>query len=255
MLRVAGSQPLDQASAYETGSLMSSHKISDNGVAPDRIYSNQGNEPLIALLDDDCNRLLDIGCGAGDNATLIKSRHQKCAVFGITHSAAEAELARQKMTQCWVFDIEHTFPTDLAQQTFDTLVFSHVLEHLRNPATVLARFLPLLRNGGQVLIAVPNILSWRTRLKFLRGNFEYESTGALDDTHLRFFTYFTADQYLLAESPTLEITTKKAHGSVPLYWLRRHVLPLRWSQSIDMWGCRNWPNLFGNEIFIKAVKR
>lgn len=237
---------------------MFSQKIIEDGITypvTDRVYSNKGNPPLIDLLGKGCNRLLDIGCGAGDNAALIKSRYPECDVFGITHSAVEADLARKHMAQCWVFDIEDKLPDDLAHQSFDVLIFSHVLEHLRDPAVVLARFSRLLRSGGQVLIAVPNVLSWRMRLQFLRGNFEYESAGELDDTHLRFFTYFTADQYLLSKSPDLKVTCKTASGSVPLWWLRRYVFPRRWAVYIDQWGCRHWPNLFGGQVLIKAVKR
>jgi len=237
---------------------MSSQKIIESGITspiPERIYSNQGNSPLIDLLGNGCKRLLDIGCGAGDNASLIKSRYPECDVFGITHSAAEAELAKKYMAQCWVFDIEDKLPDDLAHQSFDVLVFSHVLEHLKNPSEVLAKFSRLLHSGGQVLIAVPNILSWRMRLQFLRGNFEYESAGELDDTHLRFFTYFTADQYLLSKSPDLEVASKTTSGSVPLWWLRRYAFPHGWSEHIDQWGCRHWPNLFGGQVLIRAVKR
>ena len=237
---------------------MSPQKVLYEGVTspvPERIYSNQGNPPLINLLGKSCKRLLDIGCGAGDNAVLVKARYSECDLFGITHSAAEAELAQKYMKRCWVFDIEDELPDDLAQQSFDALIFSHVLEHLRDPAVVLARFSRLLRSGGQALIAVPNVLSWRMRLRFLLGRFEYESAGVLDDTHLRFFTYFTADQYLLSKSPDLELANKVADGSVPLWWLRRHVFPQRWSERIDQWGCQHWPNLFGGQVLIKAVKQ
>lgn len=237
---------------------MSTQKIIEGGITfpvADRVYSNQGNAPLIDLLGKGWNRLLDIGCGAGDNAALVKSRHSECEVYGITNSAVEADLARRHMAQCWVFDIESELPAHLTNQSFDVLIFSHVLEHLRDPAVVLARFSRLLRNGGSVLIAVPNVLSWRMRLQFLLGNFEYESAGVLDDTHLRFFTYFTADQFLLSKSPDLEVTCKVTNGSVPLWWLRRYVFPKAWSEHIDQWGCRYWPNLFGGQVLIKAVKR
>ncbi|HEY9278157.1 MAG TPA: class I SAM-dependent methyltransferase [Methylotenera sp.] len=221
----------------------------------DRVYSNQGNVPLIDLLGKTCNRVLDIGCGAGDNAALIKNRYSECDVFGITHSATEAELANKYMTQCWVFDIERELPADLVNQSFDVLIFSHVLEHLRDPAAILSRFARLLDSGGQVLIAVPNILSWRMRLQFLMGNFEYKSTGVLDDTHLRFFTYITADEYLLSKTFNLEVIYKGASGSAPLWLLRRYILPQRWSERIDVWVCRHWPNLFGGQVIIKTMKK
>lgn len=247
------------SAARENGDLMSLQKIIEGEQilpsTPERVYANQGNLPLIDLLGKGCKRLLDIGCGAGDNAVLIKKRYPEIDVFGITYSAAEAEISKHQMKQCFVFDIESDIPSDLRHQSFDVLIFSHVLEHMRDPSEVLAKFSRLLPSGGIVLIAVPNILSWRMRLQFLRGNFEYESAGELDDTHLRFFTYYTADKYLLSKSPDLEVTYKAASGSVPLWWLRRYVFPRRWAEYIDQWGCSHWPNLFGGQVLIRAVKQ
>jgi SAM-dependent methyltransferase len=154
-----------------------------------------------------------------------------------------------------VFDVEGPLPPELSEQTFDALVFSHVLEHLREPAVVLARFTGLLRRGGEVLIAVPNVLSWRQRVSFLRGKFEYEPSGVLDDTHLRFFTYLTADRYLLGRAPDLELQSKSVTGSVPLWWLRHHWLREDFRRAVDAWGCRAWPNLFGGQVLLKAVKK
>jgi len=133
------------------------------------------------------------------------------------------------------------------------LIFSHVLEHLSNPNIVLSKFTSLLRVGGQVLIAVPNVLSWRMRLQFLFGRFEYESAGVLDDTHLRFFTYYTADQFLFSDTSNVKLQCKSVTGSVPLWVLRRHVFPKSWCDFIDRLGCRHWPNLFGEQIILRAV--
>src|SRR5262249_54012942 len=128
------------------------------------------------------------------------------------------------------------------------------LQHLRDPAEVLGRFAALLREGGEILIAVPNVLSWRMRFSFLLGQFEYDTSGVLDDTHLRFFTYFTADPSLLAKSKNLRLVRKKVSGRVPLWLIRRHFLPCTWSERIDEWGCRILPNLFGYQILLQVVK-
>jgi hypothetical protein len=138
---------------------------------------------------------------------------------------------------------------------FDALIFSHVLEHLRNPAEVLARYVALLHEEGEVLIAVPNLLSWKFRLQFLIGRFEYESGGVLDDTHLRFFTFDSADHNLLCLTPELHVVNKTAEGSVPLWILRRYILPKSISEWLDRLGCKHFPNLFGNQVLIKALKR
>lgn len=36
-----------------------------------RLYANIGNPPLMELLEGDVQQVLDIGCGAGDNAVLF----------------------------------------------------------------------------------------------------------------------------------------------------------------------------------------
>jgi len=222
----------------------------------ERVYTNLGNAPLINLLSGGSGHVLDVGCGAGDNATLIKSRGWSGEVCGITYSAAEAERARAHMKECWVMDVEADLPKSLLDLSFDVIIFSHILEHLRYPAGVVAKFSQILSKGGQVLIAIPNILSYRMRLQFLRGDFRYSPEGGvLDDTHLHFYTYFTADEYLLSESTDLKLTNKAVSGSVPLCLLRRHIFPTAWSKTIDAWGERNWPNLFGNQIVMRAVKQ
>jgi SAM-dependent methyltransferase len=218
-----------------------------------RVYHNEGNAPVVALIDANVRLLLDVGCGAGDNAELIRLRLPACEVHGVTHSEAECAIARHRMTTCSVWDIEGEIPPDIGLMRFDTILFSHVLEHVRNPDRVLVKFMALLKDGGSMIIAVPNALSWGMRWQFLRGDFEYRSDGVLDDTHLRFFTYHTADQYLLRGDPTLIPVWKGVTGSVPQWWLRRFLLPRRLSDAIDRWGCRHWPNLFGGQILLKVA--
>jgi hypothetical protein len=71
---------------------------------------------------------------------------------------------------------------------------------------------------------------------------------------LRFFTFLTADRYLLAKSAELKLVSKTVTGSVPLWWLRRYILPASWSARLDQIGCRLWPNLFGDQVLMKAIK-
>ncbi len=229
--------------------------ITTTSIARDeRVYANAGNPALLDLLEGPVRNVLDVGCGAGDNAVLLKDRYPAASVSGVTVSAAEAAVARPRLDACWVFDIESELPEDFKESEFDTLVFSHVLEHLKNPAPALARFVKLLQPGGECLIAVPNVLQWRQRFQFLRGRFEYESSGVMDDTHLRFFTYYTAAPYLLAECPELTVTHQSAPGSVPLWWLRRYLLPNSWCEAVDRFGSQHWPNLFGGQVIIRAIK-
>lgn len=199
--------------------------------------------------------MLDIGCGAGDNAVLIKTLLPHCRISGITLSKDEREQAAPYMDECIVADIEAGVPETLRNATFDVMLFSHVLEHLRHPAEVLHSFSQILRPGGVALLAVPNVLTWQQRWQFVTGRFEYTETGIMDRTHLRFFTYSTADKHLLSKSCDLDLTSKTVTGSVPLWLARRHIFPVRVSALFDSLGCRLAPNLFGSQIILVVRKR
>jgi SAM-dependent methyltransferase len=83
---------------------------------------------------------------------------------------------------------------------FDVVLLMHVLEHLVDPWAVLRAARDWLAPGGHAVVLLPNVACWRIRKAlFLGGAFEYEDTGILDRTHLRFFTLDSA-RALLATS-------------------------------------------------------
>jgi SAM-dependent methyltransferase len=129
-------------------------------------------------------RILDVGTASG---YLGKSwRRSGHYVAGIEYDAATAEKAREYYDAFEVADVESfAFPY---RREFDYIVFADVLEHLRDPAAVLRRCLPALKDSGKIIISVPNIANWIIRLSLLFGKFDYMDRGILDRTHLRFFT-------------------------------------------------------------------
>lgn len=219
----------------------------------DKFYSNKGNEPLLEMIDSNVETVLDVGCGAGDNAKWLRDAGRK-KIYGLTISRSEYEQAALYMEQCWLEDIEISELSCLNNLKFDLILFSHVLEHLREPCEVIARFVPYLRKKGTMLIAVPNVLFWRHRMDFILGKFEYQQAGTMDNTHLRFYTYFTADECLLSKSPHMKLICKRVEGSVPLWGLRRYILPRQVCHLIDDWGGKIMPNLFGGQVLIKAQR-
>ena len=66
-----------------------------------------------------------------------------------------------------------------------------MLEHLRDPWTVLRKIREVLPPGGCVVASVPNAQHWSLQAKLAVGEFRYESAGLLDRTHLRWFTRVT----------------------------------------------------------------
>lgn len=129
-------------------------------------------------------KVLDVGAADGYLGAILKERgHQ---VVGVEQDPGRAAAARVHYHQFHAADIEaFEFPY---QGEFDFILFADVLEHLRDPAAVLRRALPCLKDDGEIIISVPNIANFVIRIGLLLGRFEYSERGILDKTHLRFFT-------------------------------------------------------------------
>jgi SAM-dependent methyltransferase len=221
-----------------------------------RTYSDAGNHFVAGQVPCGCRSLLDVGCGSGDTARLIKVAHPSISIEGVTYNDAEARAASSVVERIHVFDIEgDALPSWTGP--FDCILFSHILEHVRNPQSVILKFLPHLRAGGTLIVAVPNVLEWRTRMRLLGGNWRYADAGILDRTHLRFFTFDSAADELFGGpvGDYLSLRGKFADGSVPLGPLRRLGVRRSWLARIDALGVRIRPNLFGQQVVLVATKR
>ncbi|MDR3580285.1 MAG: class I SAM-dependent methyltransferase [Oryzomonas sp.] len=211
----------------------------------ERLYENQGFPALVDLVLPEHHRILDVGCGNGANIYLLLQRGHES--IGLTLSEAEARLVTERGFECMNWDMmSEQLPFE--EQTFDALLFSHVLEHLPWPEEVLKRYLKLLRPGGGVYIALPNVLHLVQRWQFLGGNFKYTETGTMDRTHLRFFDFASARQ--LAESCGITVVQHFGVGQCPTGPLREITPGL--SRRIDEWTSRYWPSVFGVHIVISG---
>jgi len=215
-------------------------------------YQNSGNRSILQFLGESDRLILDIGCGAGDTGKLIQETYPNTKVTGVTCSQIEYEEALTKLSSCVYLNLEDETLPDIPKQTFDVLCFCHVLEHLVDPVKVINKLLPYLKPNGKVIIALPNVANWRSRWKLAIGRFEYTDGGVFDRTHLHYYTFYTAPQYLINPIPALKIEAHTVNGSVPLSFLRHHFLSPSIKKNLDNIGCHLMPNLFGGEIFMVA---
>jgi 2-polyprenyl-3-methyl-5-hydroxy-6-metoxy-1,4-benzoquinol methylase len=132
--------------------------------------------------------VLDVGAGEGAFAKEMQERG--CKVVALEVDPARAAAARARGLEVSEKNLETADLEDLG--TFDIIVCADVLEHLTDPAKVLARLKGLLAPGGRVLATIPNVAHYGVRLRLLAGRFEYTETGIMDRTHLRFFTRASA---------------------------------------------------------------
>jgi 2-polyprenyl-3-methyl-5-hydroxy-6-metoxy-1,4-benzoquinol methylase len=99
--------------------------------------------------------------------------------------------------QAILADIEQLPQLPLARAP-QVLVLADVLEHVRQPETVLTGLCQQhLTPGAAVIISLPNAVHLYVRLSILLSRFNYAERGILDWTHVRFYTLSTApDQEL-----------------------------------------------------------
>ncbi len=213
-------------------------------------YRNGGNPDLLELVDIRPGRALDCGCGAGDNARLLRERGWR--VTGVTIDPSERAAAGRECEQVELADLAGglQFAPD---GSYQLVLLSHILEHLADPVPLLAEARRVLAPGGRILVALPNVLHYRQRAQFALGRFEYTDTGLMDATHLRFYTVDSARR-LLADGG-LRVVAEATTGGLP-WWRGREFLPSAWVRAADRRALERLPNLCAwQSLFLAAPAR
>ena len=182
-------------------------------------------------------RVLDVGCHTGILGEALRARKQ-CIVTGIDNDANALEAAEQRLDSVALVNLEEPgWAAKLGtsgKDGFNIILFGDVIEHTRDPLTILKESHALLASDGKVIVSLPNIANLRIRLGLLRGNFDYADSGILDKTHIRFFTLKTARE--LVREAGFRIAQETYSGYSMPRWL------------IDM-----FPGFFAVNIIMAAV--
>jgi SAM-dependent methyltransferase len=103
--------------------------------------------------------VLEVGCGDGALLCELHRREfcQRLSGVEITASAVEIARARPEIRSVTVYDGAHL---PFAEQAFELGILSHVLEHVPDPAALLAE---VARVCGAVLVEVPLEANWSAR--------------------------------------------------------------------------------------------
>jgi 2-polyprenyl-3-methyl-5-hydroxy-6-metoxy-1,4-benzoquinol methylase len=194
--------------------------------------SHARRDRILALATGTGMRVLDVGCAAGGLGALIRERGNW--VGGVELSEAGSRQAAERLDRVWSFDIEGEWPDELSRGDFDLVVMGEVVEHLFDPAAVLARAKTALKPGGRIIVTTPNFMTWTNRLKFLAGRFAYQEEGMFDFGHIRWFTH-----------ASLHRTLRDAGFMVDA---ERHVIfPGKLTALL-----KRWPSLFAWQFVVRA---
>ncbi len=151
----------------------------------DNFYYDQSRDEMLSYVPVGVNSVLDVGCSSGAFGRLLKEK-RGCEVWGIepTDSAIKANKVLDRVFH----DVFHQ-ELDLGDKKFDAIIFNDVLEHLADPWGALSFAKELLTVDGCIVASIPNLQCYSVvKDLIIHGEFQYQESGILDKTHLRFFT-------------------------------------------------------------------
>lgn len=144
---------------------------------------------ILELLPEGLEKVLDVGCSTGVLGEQIKQR-TLAEVMGIEVDQQMSKVARDKLDKVITGDVEGMNLKDLfPEDYFDCIIFADVLEHLKNPGTVLKNVTSFLKREGLIVACIPNIRHYSTLVNLIfKGIWPYRERGIHDKSHLRFFS-------------------------------------------------------------------
>jgi 2-polyprenyl-3-methyl-5-hydroxy-6-metoxy-1,4-benzoquinol methylase len=180
-------------------------------------YYEQSRPEVRPFIPSDTLRVLEIGCSEGGFMAGLKAERAGIYAVGIEPFAAAASKAARVFDRLVQAPVEQALEQLAGEPAFDCVVANDVLEHLVDPWVVLQGISRHLAPNGCVVASLPNVRHWPTlNALFLQGRWDYEESGVLDRTHLRFFTRHSLPE--LFERGGLALTTCTGVNAQELPW-------------------------------------
>ena len=169
-------------------------------------YYQQNRAEILNLIDAVPHDVLDIGCGKGGVASMLRENYPGLRIVGFDKFKDTSFDYSSVFNGFHNIDLSGEWPKiDYAE--FDLVLMLDVLEHLVEPQTVLEKLSRFLTKGTQVIISLPNFHTYSNLYEIIKsGRFQYKESGILDSTHLRFYgkedardliaTYFAINAFM-----------------------------------------------------------
>lgn len=145
---------------------------------------------LLKHISGNALTVLDVGCATGSNGQALLEQGIAEKVYGFEYDANMAEVASEVYDTVYVGDLDILdINASLEGKQFDAIIIGDVLEHLKDPWSVLSMLNEYLAPDGKAIISLPNIQHIDTFIHvYLKGTWPQNDRGIFDHTHLRFFT-------------------------------------------------------------------
>lgn len=179
-----------------------------------RAHAYENTRPDVrALVPGSARRVLDVGCSSGALGAALKREREGVEVVGVEVDPVYAARAAERLDRVLPADLEAVVGEgrlDAELGSFDCIVAADVLEHLRDPWSVLGALVPLLVDGGIAIVSLPNVRFWETFHQLGRhATWPRRDEGIFDRTHLRWFAL--SDARLLLEEAGLRVESVAAN--------------------------------------------
>ena len=120
-------------------------------------------------------RVLELGCGMGHLMEWMTDRYQ---VFGCDINPWALAQARRNVPSGHLVQLSGDEPYAFPDSVFDIVIAKHVVEHLIHPEQAIAEMSRVLKPGGLLILATPNLSSPMRKRK--KANW----VGYKDPTHI-----------------------------------------------------------------------
>lgn len=107
-------------------------------------------------------------------------------VIGLDISDEARKQAKSRGIEVILHNLDEA-PYPFQDEFFDAIIASNVLEHLFFLDVCLSECYRILKAGGELFVVSPNVVSWKNRIKFLLGKFDFP----LNNIYLGHIRYFT----------------------------------------------------------------
>lgn len=132
---------------------------------------------LLALVPDEAQTVLVVGCGDGRTEEVLVARGASVAAVPI--DPVVGRCAAKRGVEVLAAD-PAAAKAALGLRTFDVVIFPDVLHLVAEPVALLRRFVGCVAEGGQLIVTVPNTTDMSLRLAKLRGETGYRDIDRYD---------------------------------------------------------------------------
>lgn len=167
---------------------------------------------VLNLVPPGTGQVLDVGGGVGANGQYLKD-HGQCERYVLIDLVADD--VAPGVDAAFAGDLEDPEllrSVGKAEGPFDAILCLDVLEHLRDPWSVVAECHRMLAPGGALVVSLPNMrhISLTAPL-VLRGRFDLADAGIMDRTHMRWFTRASAIEMLTGSGLRLDKVDRRIY--------------------------------------------